>query len=782
MCAGLILQPVTAYAGEVTPEEAVEEVKEEIELLEDEGKEPPIAKVRWISADSVSSDLDAYYLEKTACPVLSIATNSPQLDYYFVEWQEDGKAGWTSYPDDTFFIGSYRVIMSVNVKEEYETLWKLDSDFKLTVDGTQWELYRTIYAENDDIRSLQFASPAVTVVGVPSPGKQINIEKVVATSNIEDLVCENAPIGDPTFDITEGDEAVISGTWMRKVDEGIWEEAEGKFTPGVYRYDAEVDVADEYKITHVLDQYMKLEVNEIQWNRVFSFGGTSGYEFQSPEYVVEGSLIEELPEITGVYISDNQLYWDKLGDWGFYRLEIGDTREVVKYFVPFDLVQFCEFYDVPYGSYTVKITAVDFMDIGGFEHSQTAEVSWVYGKPTPVEKTKIAKLEAASNIAEIAKVGEPIKAPEFTFADYEGIVVTGGRWLKRVNGGERVEVTEETFSPGGYFYEVKISIDDEHKDLYEFDQYMQLYVDGIRCSGMDVATFLSPGVVVVDVENRAVIEEINATSNISEIFVNGGTYKTPTFTCTDGHVTISSMYAEKKDGDNWVNTYAFGPTLGEGEYRVWFILSLTEEYCYTNQISEDTIVMIDGAESSFVSSNMTLEGGIISATYTTGIIEIKGTDPEEPEDPEDIEDGTWYTKWGTTYYETKDGELVTGKQTIDGETYLFNESGALQRNIFYTKDGVTNYFGSDGKMVKGWLERYIGTYYFDENGIMQTGFVDIEEETYYFNEKGHQMKSYWVYEGTKTYYIKADGTMAKSESIRRWGKKYSFDAGGVLMK
>lgn len=495
-------------------------------------------------------------------------------------------------------------------------------------------------------------------------------------------------------------------------------------------------------------------------------------------------IIDEFPEISGVSISDNMLYWDQLGECRLYLIEIGDAKEVVKYFPPLDLEFFCEISDVPFGSYTVKITAVNGVEVDSLALSKTAEIPWVYGKPTPVEKTKITKIEATSNMGEFVKFGEPTKAPDFTFADYEGIVVTGGRWLKRTSGGERVESTEETFSLGDWFYEVELGIDDEHKDLYEFDQYMQLYVDGVRWTGIDVATFRCPGISVIDEENRVTLKEINATSDIPEIFVNGGTYRTPNITNDDGIVYFSSMYTDKKDGDNWKNIYAFGPTLTEGEYVFYFIMSLKDDYVYTHKLTEETKVIIDGLECTMVSTGTIVGDGMIMATFRTGVIEIKGEEPIEPDDPDDpanIEGGIWKTKWGATYYETEDGQKLSGVQKIDGEYYLFSANGTLQKNMFHEEGEKKYYFGSDGKAVKGWLSKWNATYRFDDEFVMMKGFADIDEDTYYFNAKGHLIKSSWITEDGKKYYAKGDGTLAKSETIKKWGKKYSFDADGVLL-
>lgn len=72
-------------------------------------------------------------------------------------------------------------------------------------------------------------------------------------------------------------------------------------------------------------------------------------------------------------------------------------------------------------------------------------------------------------------------------------------------------------------------------------------------------------------------------------------------------------------------------------------------------------------------------------------------------EPEEVT-GTWYTKWGETYFVTEEGEALTGMQEIGEETYLFDDKGALERNVFYEEEGNKYYFDADGKMVVGWFD------------------------------------------------------------------------------
>ena len=88
------------------------------------------------------------------------------------------------------------------------------------------------------------------------------------------------------------------------------------------------------------------------------------------------------------------------------------------------------------------------------------------------------------------------------------------------------------------------------------------------------------------------------------------------------------------------------------------------------------------------------------------------------------------------------------------------------------------YFDSEGKRVTGWFTKWSATYYADDEGIIQTGFVDIEDDTYYFKADGKMIYSTWITIDDNKYYSKANGCIAQSETIIRWGKRYTFNDGG----
>ena len=79
---------------------------------------------------------------------------------------------------------------------------------------------------------------------------------------------------------------------------------------------------------------------------------------------------------------------------------------------------------------------------------------------------------------------------------------------------------------------------------------------------------------------------------------------------------------------------------------------------------------------------------------------------------------------GKTYYFDKEGEKVTGWQTIGESQYCFDENGVMQTG-WQEKDGDTYYLGSKGASVTGWQEIEGSTYYFHQDGKIgfENGFV-----------------------------------------------------------
>ena len=109
------------------------------------------------------------------------------------------------------------------------------------------------------------------------------------------------------------------------------------------------------------------------------------------------------------------------------------------------------------------------------------------------------------------------------------------------------------------------------------------------------------------------------------------------------------------------------------------------------------------------------------------------------------------------YHCYKDGKAMTGKQTINGMVYFFDESGVLQTG--WVKDGNRWRYYDGAKAHKGWLH-------------LKT---DGEEKIYYLNKEGLLESGKWVKIDGKWYYFYPDGTLAVNTQI----DGYEIDSKGV---
>ena len=167
-----------------------------------------------------------------------------------------------------------------------------------------------------------------------------------------------------------------------------------------------------------------------------------------------------------------------------------------------------------------------------------------------------------------------------------------------------------------------------------------------------------------------------------------------------------------------------------------------------------------------------------SSPSVFGTIQLSEGEGVEPE-----KQPTLVTKWGATYYVTEDGTKLTGFQTIDGVTYFFNNRGVMQKQTFVTVDGVKYYAKADGSITKNEIfKKWSQTYIAGEDGAIFTGFFEFEGSNYYAKADGRLVISDWITDGDNKYYAKADGKLAKNETIKKWGKKYTFDENCVLVK
>lgn len=140
------------------------------------------------------------------------------------------------------------------------------------------------------------------------------------------------------------------------------------------------------------------------------------------------------------------------------------------------------------------------------------------------------------------------------------------------------------------------------------------------------------------------------------------------------------------------------------------------------------------------------------------------------------------------------GQTVTGLQTIDGSTYLFDKDGCLQTGWVSTEDGF-RYFQEQGQAGSGLGAMVFGgvftisneRYGFGENGVVLAGYHAFPGGNYYFStsqrlsERGKAVKEQFVDlpDGRRAYF-NADGLMVFNKWIKK--HKYYIDETGNLLR
>ena len=163
----------------------------------------------------------------------------------------------------------------------------------------------------------------------------------------------------------------------------------------------------------------------------------------------------------------------------------------------------------------------------------------------------------------------------------------------------------------------------------------------------------------------------------------------------------------------------------------------------------------------------------------------------------------WVTENGKRYYYDENGTMLTSQWLrLNGSSYYFGEDGALVTNSWLTDDGAECYVSSNGvKVLSNWVTSDGKRYYmdakgrkvtgrqsingqsfiFDENGVLlEARWVQTNGKWYYLNDNGNVLKSRWLQLDGKWYFLTADGARLESDWLKDGGKWYYFDADGVM--
>ena len=148
--------------------------------------------------------------------------------------------------------------------------------------------------------------------------------------------------------------------------------------------------------------------------------------------------------------------------------------------------------------------------------------------------------------------------------------------------------------------------------------------------------------------------------------------------------------------------------------------------------------------------------------------------------------GEFYTTDGSTwFYRDAAGKNVTGALTLDGHEYYFRANGAQVKGDFVTENGKISYYTVDnGYKVKDKFFEVNGKWYHaDKDGNLATGRQTIDHLNYYFNADGSQVKSdFFTLDGGKTWYYAKDNGEIVTGAYTIGDKHYYFKEDGSQVK
>lgn len=181
------------------------------------------------------------------------------------------------------------------------------------------------------------------------------------------------------------------------------------------------------------------------------------------------------------------------------------------------------------------------------------------------------------------------------------------------------------------------------------------------------------------------------------------------------------------------------------------------------------------------------------------VIEVPGD--SRPKDDEPATPEGWREESGKRTY-WRDGQMLTGIQTVDGVDYLFGEDGAMTtgwgidpktdswcyadadgalRTGWLQKNGSWYLLGADHLMLTGWQQEGGFTYYLAKSGAMQTQWVLVDGGWYWLGSSG-ALHSGWAWLGNSWYYLDPvqNGRTVTNGAAQVDGIWYAFDASGRM--
>lgn len=180
---------------------------------------------------------------------------------------------------------------------------------------------------------------------------------------------------------------------------------------------------------------------------------------------------------------------------------------------------------------------------------------------------------------------------------------------------------------------------------------------------------------------------------------------------------------------------------------------------------------------------------------------IEVPDVTQPKEDEPAAPEGWQEESGKRTY-WRDGQRLTGIQTVDGVDYLFGEDGVMTtgwgidpktgswcyadvdgalRTGWLQKNGSWYLLGADHLMLTGWQQEGGFTYYLAKSGAMQTQWALVDGGWYWLGSSG-ALHTGWAWLGGNWYYLDPaqNGRTVTDGAAQVDGAWYAFDASGHM--
>ncbi len=164
-------------------------------------------------------------------------------------------------------------------------------------------------------------------------------------------------------------------------------------------------------------------------------------------------------------------------------------------------------------------------------------------------------------------------------------------------------------------------------------------------------------------------------------------------------------------------------------------------YLQDNGVMATNKLTIKDETYEFDNNGRWLNNGLPAKVKSEG---VKTKQPSE-EKMASTPDFSWFNENGNTYFKVTDSIFASGGWNIDGDIYVFDDDGVLQRGEYVGGDGSKYLLGNDGEFIKGitnendelWVKGALTTkstidnyqVNLDDSKMMDSAYVDSEDST-----------------------------------------------------